>query len=221
MKVEVVPTTPPRIDLVYSTFGPVLSLLATAFIVTVLCIFMLVDREDLRDRVIRLVSHGQLNVTTQAMDDAATRVSRYLLMQAITNGTYALLVATGLYFIGVPNPLLWGLLAGLLRFLPYVGPWLGASIPVLLVVRDAGRDPRADDGRDVRDAGDRRQQLRRAVALRQPHGRLVDRDPRGGDLLGVDLGRRGTAAGDAVDGAARRRRKVRAAVGVPERAARR
>ena len=131
-KVEVVPAMPPALDLVYATFGPLLSVLATAFIVIALCIFMLSGREDLRDRVIRVVSHGQLNVTTQAMDDAATRVSRYLLAQALTNGTYGTLVAIGLFFIGVPNPLLWGLLAGLLRFLPYVGPWLGASIPILL-----------------------------------------------------------------------------------------
>lgn len=132
MKVEVISATPPALEMAYSTFGPVLDLLATAFIVIVLCIFMLIDREGLRDRVIRLVSHGHLNVTTQAMDDAANRVSRYLEMQALTNGSYAILVSLGLYFIGVPNPILWGMLAGLLRFLPYVGPWLGASIPTLL-----------------------------------------------------------------------------------------
>jgi predicted PurR-regulated permease PerM len=128
----------PALDLLYGTFGPILEVLATAFIVVVLCVFMLVGREDLRDRLIRLVSHGQLNVTTQAMDDAATRVSRYLLMQALINGTYAVLVSVGLYFIHVPTPLLWGLLAGLLRFLPYVGPWLGASVPVLLAFLTLG-----------------------------------------------------------------------------------
>ena len=132
MKVQLIPATPPALEMAYSTFGPVLDLLATAFIVVVLCIFMLLDREGLRDRLIRLVSHGQLNVTTQAMDDAATRVSRYLEMQALTNGTYGILVSIGLYFIGVPNPLLWGMMAGLLRFLPYIGPWLGGSIPALL-----------------------------------------------------------------------------------------
>lgn len=122
----------PGVDLLYSTFGAVLSVLATGFIVIVLCIFMLIDREDLRDRIIRLFSQGHLNITTQAMDDAATRVSRYLLMQALMNGAYGVLVATGLFFIHVPSPILWGLMASLLRFLPYVGPWLGAAIPVLL-----------------------------------------------------------------------------------------
>lgn len=137
-KVEIVLTTPPAIDLLYPTFGPVLSLLATAFIVIVLCIFMLIGREDLRDRVLRLFSQDHLNITTQAMDDAATRVSRYLLMQALMNSAYGIVVATGLFFIHVPNPLLWGLLAALLRFLPYVGPWLGAAIPVLLAFMTLG-----------------------------------------------------------------------------------
>ena len=131
-KVEIVPATAPGLDLALSTFGPVLELLATAFIVIVLCIFMLIDRENLRDRVIRLVSNGDLNITTQAMDEAATRVSKYLVMQAITNGTYGVCVAIGLLILRVPNALLWGLLASLLRFLPYIGPWLGASVPLLL-----------------------------------------------------------------------------------------
>jgi predicted PurR-regulated permease PerM len=131
-KVEIVSTTPRAMEWLVSTFTPVLESLATAFVVIVLCIFMLIDREDLRDRIIRLVSHGELNVTTQAMDDAATRVSKYLGMQALMNGSYGVLVATGLFFLKVPSPLLWGLMATLLRFLPYVGPWLGAAIPVLL-----------------------------------------------------------------------------------------
>lgn len=131
-KVQVVPQTPPILDALAAAFGPVLSILASAFIVIVLCIFMLLHREDLRDRVIRLVSHGHLNVTTQAMDDAAKRVSRYLLMQAIINGVYGCVVAIGLFWIGVPTALLWGLLLTLLRFIPYVGPWMAAAGPVLL-----------------------------------------------------------------------------------------
>jgi predicted PurR-regulated permease PerM len=132
VKVEVVPPTPPILETLYASFGPLIEILATGFIVVVLCIFMLLGREDLRDRVIRLMGQNQLNVTTQAMDDAATRVSRYLLAQAALNGSYGVLVALGLFFIGVPNFVLWGLLAALLRFIPYVGPWLGATIPCLL-----------------------------------------------------------------------------------------
>jgi predicted PurR-regulated permease PerM len=74
----------------------------------------------------------KLNVTTQALDDAAARVSRYLLMNLVVNVTYGLPVGIGLYFMGVPNAILWGLLATLLRFIPYVGPWVAASFPVAL-----------------------------------------------------------------------------------------
>lgn len=125
-------STPSTMDIVYSTFGPVLEVLGTALIVVVLCIFMLLAREDLRDRVVRLVSHGNLNVTNQAMEDAAQRISRYLMMQALLNGSYGICVAISLFIIGVPNPLLWGMLSGLLRFIPFVGAWIGAAIPILL-----------------------------------------------------------------------------------------
>ncbi len=114
--------------------SPVLSTLATAGIVVVFIIFMLIQREDLRDRVIRLVGKGQVNVTTQAMDDAGQRVSRYLAMQALLNGTFGLCVGAGLYFIDVPQFALWGLLGALLRFVPYIGPWLAAAMPLLLSV---------------------------------------------------------------------------------------
>ena len=101
--------------------------LGTAAIVFVLVIFMLIQREDLRDRFIALMGRGRINVTTIAIDDAAQRISRYLLMQLIVNATYGIPVGIGLYLIGLPNALLWGLLATLLRYLPYVGPWLAAS----------------------------------------------------------------------------------------------
>lgn len=106
--------------------------LTTAFIVIVFVIFMLINREDLRDRLIGLVGAGQLNLTTTALDDAAHRVSRFLLMQFIINACYGIAIGIGLWLAGVPNPLLWGLFAALLRFVPYVGPWLGAAMPVLL-----------------------------------------------------------------------------------------
>ena len=131
-KVQVVPNSPPITTMLLETLGPILDVLANAFIISVLCIFMLLQREDLRDRVLRLVSHGHLIVTTQAMDDAASRVSKYLLMQSIINSIYGTCVAIGLLFLGIPNAMLWGLLAALLRFIPYVGPWLGAALPMVL-----------------------------------------------------------------------------------------
>jgi predicted PurR-regulated permease PerM/methanogenic corrinoid protein MtbC1 len=117
-----------------------LSPLATAFLVLVLVIFMLLTREDLRDRMIRLIGHGRLNLTTQATDDAGNRISRYLGALAIVNSAYGACVAGGLWLIGhflghgtgFPNVLVWGLLVGLFRFIPYVGIWIGAALPLAL-----------------------------------------------------------------------------------------
>lgn len=101
-------------------------------IVVVFALFILMQREDLRDRLIRLIGAGHLHVTTEALDDAATRVSRYLLAQFALNTTYGILIAIGLYYIGVPNPLLWGLLALLLRYVPYLGIWIAAIMPAAI-----------------------------------------------------------------------------------------
>ena len=100
--------------------------------VVIFVIFILLYREDLRDRIIRLVSSGDLQRTTEAMSQAGQRVSRYLLMQLVVNTTYGVPIGVGLYFIGVPNPVLWGLLATILRFIPYAGPMIGAAFPVAL-----------------------------------------------------------------------------------------
>ena len=97
-----------------------------------LVIFMLLKREDLRGRLIRLVGQGRISTTTRAMEDAGRRVSRYLSTQFLVNTCYGICVAIGLQFIGVPNAALWGVLAGVLRFIPYVGPWAGAVLPVVL-----------------------------------------------------------------------------------------
>src|SRR4029077_3769897 len=114
------------------TLGP----LGTAGIVIVFVIFMLLEREDLRNRLIRLTAGGggQLTIATTALDDASSRISRYLTAQAIVNGTYGASVALGLWIIGFtlgrsdssgtqvfPNVILWGLLCALLRFIPYLG----------------------------------------------------------------------------------------------------
>jgi predicted PurR-regulated permease PerM len=112
--------------------SPLLGPLGTAALVLLLVIFMLLKREDLRSRIIRLIGQGHISATTRAMDDAGSRVARYLLMQLIVNLTYGICVAIGLYFIGVPNALLWGAFATVLRFIPYVGPWIGATLPIAL-----------------------------------------------------------------------------------------
>jgi hypothetical protein len=93
---------------------------------------MLTKRFDLRHRLFRLVGLGQINIMTQALDDAAQRVSRYLLMQILVNAGFGTLFGFGLYSIGVPNPALWGVVAGLLRIVPYVGTMVAATLPIAL-----------------------------------------------------------------------------------------
>jgi predicted PurR-regulated permease PerM/methylmalonyl-CoA mutase cobalamin-binding subunit len=119
-------------QLMQETLTAILSPLGTAALVLLLVIFMLLKREDIRGRLIRLMGQGRISTTTRAMEDAGRRVSRYLITQFLVNTCYGICVAVGLQFIGVPNAALWGLLAGVLRFIPYVGPWAGALLPVLL-----------------------------------------------------------------------------------------
>ncbi len=114
--------------------GPVLGPLGTAGLVLLLVVFMLLKREDLRARIIRLIGQGRISATTRAMGDASSRVSRYLLMLLVVNVSYGVPVAIGLHFIGVPNAILWGALATILRFIPYLGPWIAASFPVALAI---------------------------------------------------------------------------------------
>jgi len=114
--------------------APFVQPVGTAFIVVVFTIFILMKREDVRNRLIRLVAPRQLNTMTQVLDDAAMGVSRYLLVQFSLNAVYGCLIAMGLYFIGVPSPILWGALAGLLRFIPYIGPLIGGALPLLLAL---------------------------------------------------------------------------------------
>ncbi len=130
--VEVVSSRDGQLQFVQGLVAPVLGPLGTAALVLLLLIFMLLQREDLRNRMIRLIGQGRISATSQAMDDAGSRVSKYLLMQLIVNVTYGIAVAVGLYFIGVPNAILWGALATVLRFIPYVGPWIAAAFPILL-----------------------------------------------------------------------------------------
>ena len=94
--------------------------------------FFLLQREDLRDRFIRLAGAGDLRRTTVALDDAARRLSRYLLTQTAVNASFGVLVGSGLWFIGVPNPGLWGILGMLLRFIPYIGPIIAAALPMMV-----------------------------------------------------------------------------------------
>jgi predicted PurR-regulated permease PerM len=132
--VEVVTPPPSVLQSLRDVLGPLIRPLGSVLMVVVFAIFMLMKREDLRNRLIRLVAHGHLNVVTQAMDDAGHRVSRYLLMQFVVNTAFGSLIAFGLYLIGVPNAILWGALGATLRFFPYVGPLIAGTLPFLLAL---------------------------------------------------------------------------------------
>lgn len=131
-QVEVVSGKDDRLEFVQVVLAPILGPLASAGLVVLLLIFMLLRRDDLRNRFLLLVGQGRISATSRAMNEAGASVAKYLLMQLVVNVTYGIPVAIGLYFIGVPNAILWGALCTVLRFIPYVGPWIGALFPLLM-----------------------------------------------------------------------------------------
>jgi len=114
------------------TITAVAAPLTTIGFVAILIVFMLLERVELRNRFIRLVGYGHLTLTTKALDEAGERISRYLLGQFMVNGGLALVFGLGLSGIGVPYAFVWGVLLGMLRFIPYVGVWLGVLPPILI-----------------------------------------------------------------------------------------
>jgi predicted PurR-regulated permease PerM len=132
LPVEVHEREPTPLEIAQSIAVPLLHPLATTGIVFVVLIFILLQREDLRDRMIRLFGSTDLHRTTAAMDDAARRLSRYFLTQLALNSTFGVFIGVGLWLIGVPSPALWGVFTALMRFVPYIGSFLAAAIPILL-----------------------------------------------------------------------------------------
>ena len=132
MPVRIVESQSRLPQILQTTATGLLGPLGTAGLVFVLVIFMLLKREDLRGRMIRLIGQGRISATTRAMDDAGSRVARYLTMQLLVNVSFGSCIAIGLYFIGVPNAALWGAFAAMMRFVPYVGVWIAAAVPVLI-----------------------------------------------------------------------------------------
>ena len=133
VQVEIRKTQFAPLEMAQKVLGSVLDAGVVALIVVVFVVFILIQREDLRNRLIRLVGDGQVNVATQALDDAAQRLSRYLLAQLVINVSFGALAGIGLYLVGVPNPFLWGLVAALLRYIPYLGIWIAAALPAAMV----------------------------------------------------------------------------------------
>jgi predicted PurR-regulated permease PerM len=128
----VVQAEPTPVSLFPTAFGSLFGWLGSAGLVLVLLIFMLFEREEMRNRLIHLAGQRRLTMTTKALDEAGRRITRYLAMQSLTNAIYGVGVGVGLFLIGLPYPLVWAFLAATLRFIPYVGPWVGALAPIAL-----------------------------------------------------------------------------------------
>ena len=131
-KVQVIDAPATALDTIRSVVGPVVRPVGTTLAVIVLVAFMLLRLPDLRDRILRLLGARHLHLTTEALNDAAGRVSRYLLMQIVINGWTGVAVTAGLWALHVPNAVLWGALTLVLRFIPYIGVWMAAAIPLAL-----------------------------------------------------------------------------------------
>lgn len=130
--VEIHEPDPQPFEVLQRLAGTLLPPVATAGIVLLFVIFILLQREDLRDRLIRLFGTSDLQRTTATLNDAAQRLSRYFITQLLINSAFGIFIALGLWLIGVPSPTVWGILAMLMRFVPYVGSFIAAAPPLLL-----------------------------------------------------------------------------------------
>ena len=125
-------TPPSAMAALRDVIAPFVQPIGTALAVIVFTILMLLHRESMRERLIGLIGPRRINVTTQAVEEAGQRVSRYLYMQLVVNAAFGIPFAVALYFIGIPNAMLWGLLGTLLRFIPYAGVWIAVALPATL-----------------------------------------------------------------------------------------
>ena len=219
MPVRIVESQSRLPQILQTTATGLLGPLGTAGLVSLLVIFMLLKREDLRGRMIRLIGQGRISATTRAMDDAGSRVARYLTMLLLVNVGFGLCIAIGLYFIGVPNAALWGAFAAIMRFVPYVGVWIAAAVPVLLsfAVSTSWLSPLLTLGLfvvlELINC-----KCARAVALRIQHRRLVHRADHRGGFLDVALGTNRSRPRDPADCVPCRDGPARAETAILERA---
>jgi predicted PurR-regulated permease PerM len=128
--------TPPATGLEYLSqlLKPLLQPLSTAGMVLIFTVFILIKQEDLRDRFLRLAGVAQLHAMTLALNDATQRISRYLALQLLVNVCYGLCFGIGVFLIGIPNALLWGVIAGIFRIVPYVGALSATAFPLILAL---------------------------------------------------------------------------------------
>jgi predicted PurR-regulated permease PerM len=132
MVVEVRQPEPRGLESIAALVRPLLSPLAMTALVVLFLIFILLQREDIRDRFLRLAGTSDLQRSTAALDDAGSRLSRFFLLQTLLNAGFGVFIAIGLWVIGVPNPMLWGIFAGLMRFVPFIGGLIAAFFPIAL-----------------------------------------------------------------------------------------
>jgi predicted PurR-regulated permease PerM len=137
LPVEIHEPAPGPAQILQSILAALLPPLATAAIVIIFIVFILLRRQDLRDRFIRLTGAHDLR-TTKALDDAAERLSRYFLALTGINTLFGVIIAIGLLLIGVPNPMLWGIVGAVLRFVPYIGALIAAAFPLALAAANPG-----------------------------------------------------------------------------------
>ena len=128
--VEVRQPPPTGLESIANLVRPLLSPLATTALVILFLLFILLRREDLRDRFLRLAGTQDLQRSTAALDDAGSRLSRFFLMQTVLNAGFGVVIAVGLATIGVPNAVVWGILAGLMRYVPFIGGFIAAFFPI-------------------------------------------------------------------------------------------
>jgi predicted PurR-regulated permease PerM len=134
LKVEVLQPDPGALENIRVLIAPLLSPLATTGIIVIFVVFILIQREDLRNRLIRLFGSNDLQRTTAALDDAASRLSRLFLNQLLINSAFGVVIGVGLATIGVPRAILWAILAAVLRFVPYIGSLIAAAFPLALAL---------------------------------------------------------------------------------------
>lgn len=132
--VQVRPPETGPIETIGGLVAPLLHPLATVGLIAIFVVFILLQREDLRNRFIRLAGAHDLQKTTAALDDAAHRLSRLYLMQLALNTAFGVMIGIGLWLIGVPSPALWGIVAGIMRFVPYIGAFIAAAFPLALAI---------------------------------------------------------------------------------------
>jgi predicted PurR-regulated permease PerM len=135
--VQIVPHSDTWIAPLFFGLGPLIEPIASGGLVLILLVYLLIEREDVRDRLLRLIGQGHMSLTTTALNDAGRRISRYLLAQFAINASFGLVIGIGLMLIGLPHALLWGILAAFLRYVPIVGPWIAAVMPLSLALLTA------------------------------------------------------------------------------------